>query len=155
MRRSVALAPLSRDHQHALDAALRLRRADRGTVVEAIGHFQRFFAREGRRHFAIEEQLLLPAMPADDAEWARCVARVRADHEAIRAGATALADPHVAEDVVAGARALGERLSAHVRFEERAVFDILERRLTAAELERLGQAVAAAEGQSGAPPPRR
>jgi hypothetical protein len=129
MKRSAALAPLSRDHQHALDAALRLRRADRETASEAIGHFQRFFAREGRRHFAIEEQLLLPALPADDAEWAPCVARVRDDHEAIRAGATAL--------------------------EERAVFEMLERRLTASELERLGNRVADAEGQRGAPPPQR
>jgi hemerythrin-like domain-containing protein len=146
MRRSAALAPLSRDHQHALDAALRLRRADPETVIEAIAHFQRFFAREGRRHFVIEEQLLLPALPADDAEWAPCVARVRDDHEAIRADAIAFADPYEADDVVGNAQALGERLSAHVRFEERAVFEILERRLTESELERLGQAVAEAEG---------
>ena len=91
MKRSAALAPLSRDHQHALDAALRLRRADARTVGEAIERFQRFFATEGRRHFDIEERLLLPALPADDPEWAPGVARVRADHDAIRAAADMLA----------------------------------------------------------------
>jgi hemerythrin-like domain-containing protein len=149
MKRSAALAPLSRDHQHALDAALRLRRADPDTVVDAIAHFHRFFDRDGRRHFAIEEQLLLSALPADDPEWAPCVARVRDDHNAIRAGAGALADPREAHDPVAAARALGERLSAHVRFEERTVFEMLEHRLAAPELARLGEAVAEAEQQGG------
>ena len=149
MKRSAALAPLSRDHQHALDAALRLRRADPETVIEAIEHFHRFFDREGRRHFAIEEQLLFPALPADDPEWAPCIARVRDDHATIRAYATALADPRDADDPVAGARALGERLAAHVRLEERTVFEILEHRLTAPVLERLGQAIADAERRSG------
>jgi hypothetical protein len=75
------------------------------------------------------------------------VARVRDDHESIRVDATALADPHEPDDAVASARALGERLAAHVRFEERVAFEILERRLTATELERLGHSVAEAEGQ--------
>jgi hemerythrin-like domain-containing protein len=151
MKRSNALAPLSRDHQHALDAALRLRRADRGTVMDAIAHFRRFFDREGRRHFAIEEQLLLPALPADDPEWAPCIARVREDHEAIRAAAAGLADPGAATDPVTDARALGERLAAHVRLEERVVFELLERRLSESALERLGAAVSAADREGGPP----
>jgi hypothetical protein len=153
MKRSAALAPLSRDHQHALDAALRLRRAGPETVAEAIARFLRFFDEEGRRHFAIEEELLLPALPAGDPDWAPCVDRVREDHEAIRAAAAELAGPGAAGDPVERARALGERLTAHVRFEERAAFEILERRLAPPDLERLGQAVAAAEGR-GDPHPR-
>jgi len=142
MKRSPELAPLSRDHQHALDAALRLHRADAETVAEAITRFQRFFAQEGRRHFAIEEELLLPALPADDAEWAPCIARIRDDHDAIRADAVALADRDDAQTAVPRARALGERLAAHVRFEERVAFEVLERRLSPRELARLGQTVA-------------
>ena len=152
MQRSEALAPLSRDHQHALDAALRLRRADPATAGEAIAHFRRFFETEGRRHFAIEERVLLPALPADDPEWAPGVARVRDDHAAIRAEADALGDQAVTGEVagaVAVARALGERLAAHVRFEERVLFAVLERRLAAAELARLGEAVARAEARTG------
>jgi hypothetical protein len=138
VKRSAALTPLSHDHQHALDAALRLRRADEATLDAAIAGFQEFFEREGRRHFAIEEELVLPALPADDPEWAAGVERVRDDHAAIRAAAGALGD-------AADARALGERLNDHVRFEERTLFPLIERRLAGAELERLGAAIAVAE----------
>ena len=148
MKRSSALAPLSRDHQHALDAALRLRRAAPDTAADALAHFARFFEREGRRHFAIEERLLLPALPGDDPEWSPCAARVRDDNDAIGDAAAALAAGEPG-DPVTTARALGERLDAHVRFEERVVFGVLERRLAAAQLERLGAAVAAAERPDG------
>ena len=152
MKRSAALAPLSRDHQHALDAALRLRRASPDSVSEAVAHFQRFFEREGRRHFEIEERLLLPALPAGDEEWARCVRRVRADHDAIRAAAAALGSDRSSAADVAAARSLGARLADHVRFEARVLFEMLERRLAAPELDRLGAAVAAAERDGDATP---
>jgi hemerythrin-like domain-containing protein len=151
MKRSAALAPLSRDHQHALEAALRLRRADPESVGDAIAHFHRFFDREGRWHFAIEERLLLPALPSDDPDWARCVARVRDDHDAIRASASALAGAdREARRSVGAARDLGERLTAHVRFEERTVFEMLESRLSPPDLARLGDAVAEAEAEAEA-----
>lgn len=143
MKRSAALAPLSRDHQHALDAALRLRRADTAGVREAVAHFTRFIEDEGRRHFEIEERLLLPALPADDPEWAAAVRRIREDHAAIRAAATAPSGFSVSD-----AQALGRRLTEHVRFEERVAFEILERRLDPDELDRLGRAVEAADDAS-------
>jgi hypothetical protein len=125
MKRSPELTPLSHDHQHALDAALRLRRAEHHTVADAIAYFARFFEREGRPHFAIEESLILPALPADDPEWAPGVQRVRDEHETIRARAGALAEQRTAEEALGAARALGERLAAHVRFEERELFPTL------------------------------
>lgn len=97
---------------------------------------------EGRRHFQIEEQLILPALPADDPEWAPGRQRVLDDHEAIRLQAAELAG---ARDRVAAARTLGERLHAHVRFEERTLFETLERRLPAQQLDRPGSLVADAE----------
>ena len=138
MKRSAALAPLSRDHHHALEVALRLRRAEPETVAAANEHFRAFFDAAGRRHFEIEERLILPALPTTDPDWAAGVERVLEDHAAIRAQADAL---HDAPDPVAAARDLGERLHAHVRFEERTLFELLERRLAPEELERLGDAV--------------
>lgn len=143
MKRSEALAPLSRDHQHALYAALRLRRAHEATLRDAVEQFLRFFETEGRRHFEIEEQLLVPALPADDGEWSAGVARVLDDHEAIRAGAEELRTRASMKSAVA----LGERLNDHVRFEERELFPLLERRLDDDALAALGEAVAAAEAQ--------
>ena len=140
MKRSAALTPLSHDHQHALDAALRLRRADDESLADAVGRFEHFFATEGSRHFEIEERLLLPALPDDDPEWAPAVARVLDDHAAIRLASRRLGS-------VDDARALGERLNEHVRFEERVLFEIAERRLGTAELAALGEAIAAAEAE--------
>ena len=138
MKRSDALAPLSRDHHKALFVALQLRRAEAETVAEAAERFEAFLADQGRLHFSIEEALLLPALPASDPEWGRGCARVLADHERLRAGVPDGAD-------VESVRAMGELLADHVRFEERELFEILERRLDPAELERLGRAVAEAE----------
>lgn len=155
MKRSAALAPLLRDHQHALDAALRLRRADEGTVDEALHHFGDFFDREGRRHFAIEERLVLPSLSHGDVEWSEAVRRVRADHDAIRAAAGEPAGSSRPSEAVRFARALGDRLAEHVRFEERVLFEILERRLTDDALDELGRAIEAAERADGERSPQR
>jgi Hemerythrin HHE cation binding domain len=141
MKRSAALAPLSRDHQHALYAALRLRRAEATTLADAVAHFRRFFADEGSKHFEIEEALLLPALPRDDEEWSPGVTRVLEDHRAIRHAAAALETTPTVEM----ANELGERLNAHIRFEERSLFRLLERRLSPEDLQHLGEAIADAE----------
>jgi hemerythrin-like domain-containing protein len=146
VQRSAALAPLSRDHHLALTAALRLRRADADTVGAAIKRFRSFFETTGEQHLDTEEEVILPAIPADDLEWATGVERVLDDHAVIRARAAAL---DRAPSRVVAARALGERLQAHVRFEERVLFEMLERRLTPSELERLGAAVTHAELAAG------
>jgi len=70
VKRSPELAPLSRDHHIALEAALRLRRADAGTVAAAVARFADFWRGAGEQHFRIEEEILLPAVPAADADWA-------------------------------------------------------------------------------------
>jgi hypothetical protein len=139
MRRSDALAPLSRDHHVALEAALRLRRATPEDVGPATARFNAFWIHHGRRHFEIEEALILPALPPGDAEWDAATARVRVDHADIAARARSL-EPG---DVDA-ARELGERLHAHVRFEERVLFALLERRADPDALAALGEAVASA-----------
>jgi hemerythrin-like domain-containing protein len=140
VKRSEALAPLSRDHHVALEAALRLRRATAEDVDAAVARFAAFWSSAGARHFEIEEQLILPALPEDDSEWAAAVAWVRAEHAEIRARAGALE-----RDDVDAARALGELLAGHVRYEERVLFAQLERTLDDERLAALGAAVEAAE----------
>jgi hypothetical protein len=142
MKRSPALTLLSRDHHHALEAALRLRRARADDLDAAVARLEKFWEPRGRRHFEIEEALILPAVPESDAEWRESCARVLEEHEAIRTGAAALS----AEPDVEAAHALGALLANHVRFEERQLFVLLEERLAEDELMRLGEAVEAAHG---------
>jgi hemerythrin-like domain-containing protein len=139
VQRSEALAPLSRDHHQALETALRLRRADDDSLDAALARLSSFWASVGRRHFEIEEELLLPAL--SDERWATMAERVRSEHADIRSRAAALER----EATVEAARELGERLNAHVRFEERELFAHLEASLDPTELERLGHAVEEAE----------
>jgi hemerythrin HHE cation binding domain-containing protein len=146
MKRSAALAPLSRDHQHALDAALRLRRATAADTQAAVKHFLAFWTAEGTRHFEIEEDHLLGALPRDG-DWADAVDRVERDHADIRAMAAELAAGPAAE-ATGLAHRLGARLHDHVRFEERELFRLLEERLAEDELRRLGARVVAAEAAS-------
>jgi hypothetical protein len=148
VKRSDALAPLSRDHHHALDAALRLRRADEAGVDDAVAHFGSFWRDHGLAHFEIEERLILPALPANDPDWAAGIERVRREHAAVRQQAAELL---AGRPEVERARALGELLNGHVRFEERHLFALLEARLGAGELTALGAAVAAAELSAHSP----
>jgi hemerythrin-like domain-containing protein len=149
MQRSSELASLSREHHVALEVALRLRRAtphDAQAVREAMLGFWR---EEGRAHFRLEEELVLPAfaryVPSDDPD----VVRVLTEHVDIRrriadleAGAPADTD---------GLKVLGELLNAHVRHEERTLFPRIEAALDGEELGALGAALNAA-GEDHQPP---
>ena len=136
MRRSAELAPLSRDHQHALAVALAMRRG----ADDAGARFADFLESEGRRHFAIEEDLVLPALaPGPDGEREEVV-RVLLDHVALRRAGDAL---ERGEEI--DLEAVGRRLDGHVRFEERVLFPLVEDVLGAERLAALGAAIAARE----------
>lgn len=142
MKRSVALAPLSRDHHEALFAALTLKRATKPADGE---RFLEFWRAHGRRHFQVEEEVLLPGWSdlAGDPD-PQPVARVATEHLAIRVGARrAAAGALGAEELVA----LGELLERHVRFEERELFPLIEGSLAAEPLAALGAEVERAERQ--------
>ncbi|HSD78051.1 MAG TPA: hemerythrin domain-containing protein [Solirubrobacteraceae bacterium] len=153
MRRSDSLAPLSRDHHQALVAAQRLRRATPEDAAACAAAFLRFWDDHGRRHFVIEEELLLPELaPRDGAERAEVV-RTLVEHNDVRRRALALRRGG-AGAAPAALHALGELLAAHVRFEERELFALLEEELDAGALARLGEAVAvaaAAHAPTGSP----
>ena len=144
MKRSPELAPLSRDHHVALEVALRLRRSEPGTVAAAVERFGEFWHPRGARHFEVEEEVLLPALPADDPAWSEATARVRREHDDIRSRAEDLLKEGASGSADA-ARELGERLHDHVRYEERRLFVLLEERLRGEELAALGRAIDAAE----------
>ncbi len=139
MKRSDQLAPLSRDHHQALFVAMQLKRGAAG----AEGSFLDFLDGHGREHFRIEEEIVLPAWLAGDADAdAALAARVSAEHAEILDAAQGLREGLSSAD---GLIELGELLERHVRFEERELFPLVESGLTRDQLTALGAEVAAAE----------
>lgn len=143
MRRSEALASLSRDHHQALVVALILRRATPETAAAARDRFLSFWAAEGELHFRLEETALLPAYAAHGDPYHPLVLALLGDHVAIRQRAAALANgPGAPLDAL---HDLGERLDAHVRREERELFPLIEAAMPGDELAALAAALSEAE----------
>jgi iron-sulfur cluster repair protein YtfE (RIC family) len=124
MKRSDALVPLSRDHHQGLVAAQRLRRATAETAPAAREGFLEFWDREGREHFRIEEDVLLPAYARYGSPEHEAVVRVLVDHVDLRRQAADLAA--YPQTAVADLHELGDRLAAHIRHEERVLFPHIE-----------------------------
>ena len=105
---------------------------DEGRADDAARQLADRFERELEPHFRVEETLLLPALRAvgEDA----LVERTAADHAFLRA--VALAAKAGRSD---GLVAFAERLTDHVRFEERELFPCCEARLPAAVLDAVAQ----------------
>ncbi|HVW17432.1 MAG TPA: hemerythrin domain-containing protein [Solirubrobacteraceae bacterium] len=148
MKRSAALASLSRDHHQALVVAQRLRRADAAGAADARERFLDYWREHGRRHFRLEEEVLLPGYAAHGDAHDPLVLRVLGEHVEIRHRADRIAARPVsgADDL----HDLGERLAAHVRLEERELFPLIERAMPADELLALARALERAEDE---PPP--
>jgi hemerythrin-like domain-containing protein len=151
MKRSAALAPLSRDHHHALVVAARLRRATPETAADATDAFLEYWERDGRQHFREEEEILLPAYAEHASPHRALVARVLVEHVQIRALANTL---HRSDELeLSSLQELGVQLADHVRLEERELFPIIEKALPAAALERVLRLLVPPLDTSGDLPP--
>lgn len=130
MKRHAALRKLSSDHHHALVLAKRAETAsgDDAGIAEFWHEVQRSFREQLEPHFCEEEAHLLPAL-AQAGENA-LVERTLAEHAAMR---RLIAAKPSTETLAAFA----ELLHAHVRFEERELFEAAQRRLSEAALAQL------------------
>lgn len=140
MKRAQALQPLSREHLGALLAAKKLREAD--DVDAAARDFLAFWEKDGRRHFRIEEEVLLPGWAAHGELDRDGILRMLEEHLAIRSEALRL---EAGELTIEQVHAFGGLLHDHVRFEERELFPAAEAALDVAALEGLEAAIEAAE----------
>ena len=123
-RRSAALAPLSREHHHALKHAMELKRARQDTSGSTWRRFIEFWEREGNSHFVEEETELLPAYARVADASHPAVIRTLLEHVLIRARVAAIGDqPEPRADQL---RELGTWLELHVRHEERVLFPLIE-----------------------------
>lgn len=127
MRRHQQLQDLSREHHGALQLALRARRAARSgeaaQIAASAAACVEAFSVELDPHFVIEENELLPAL-AQQGEH-DLVRRTLAEHEQLRGLVLRLAQPDATT-----LRSFAELLNAHVRFEERELFEVAQRHLS-------------------------
>jgi len=140
VKRSAALTPLSREHQHALALALALTRA---TDDDAAGLSRRaaaFWQDESGPHFEQEETVLLPVLARHAGDDDTDISRVQAEHADLRGRFARLA---ASAGRPADLHELGRRLTDHVRFEERELFPRIESLLGEEELARVGRLLSA------------
>jgi hypothetical protein len=133
LKRIPELRDLSDDHHTSLVLARRCKRAARDASLDALwDHVMEAFRSHLEPHFGIEEQHLLPALEAIGE--AGLADRIRKEHAELRALREA-----PARDTETLVR-FGRLLEAHVRFEERQVFEPTQGRLPAASLGALASA---------------
>ena len=137
MPRHHALVPLSHDHHHGLVVARRLRRAaSEDERCRAAEDFVRFIDGEGGAHFREEEEQLFPLVVASLEETPDLVERATLDHIHLRTAAVRLRHTQGSPDAEV-LRALGNRLDAHIRLEERNLFPLAEQVVAESELQSL------------------
>ena len=170
MKRHPSLIPLSHDHHDTLVVAQGLIRGrptaprsdwptDRRAQADRLAAF---FESALRPHFAAEEAEVFPLAERLLPDHADLVKALRKDHDDLRAEILALparSDP----DLAVRLPALGARLEAHVRSEERMLFEAVQKAASPAELKRLGarltqerrRTVACMTPEPDAAPPKR
>lgn len=136
MKRAPELRALSEDHHHGLVLArkAKLAGADEGSAVDAAwAEVEARFEEALEPHFRIEETLLAPPLAA--AGERALVERLLAEHAVLRA-CVAPGAPRTALALVR----FGDLLEAHIRFEERELFETAQTRLDAATLRAIAEA---------------
>ena len=137
MLRDQNLIPLSRQHQHALALCVRLDRAIQAGEVDLDAwqtEMQQIFEQEIGIHFAAEEKELFPAA-ARFAELQPVVTELLTEHTVLR-DLFACAALRALDS--ASLKNFAGKLSAHIRKEERQLFEGMQRVLTADDLAILG-----------------
>ncbi len=139
-RRHDSLIPLTHDHHHALAQMRNLRMAAGGEakdVLQQSKEFLAFFREDTLNHFREEEEIVFP-LAIGDQRASKLVSRAVTEHIQIHALVAQLAI-EVGEGRVRGSTALGlaEALEAHIRFEEREIFPLLEEVVSDAQLRRM------------------
>lgn len=137
MLRDENLVPLSHQHQHALAVCVRLDRALQagGVDLEAWqAELQQIFDGEIGVHFAAEEKDLFP-VAANFPELRNLVQELAAEHVVLR-GFFSRASARELDSTALGV--LAEKLSGHIRKEERQLFETMQKLMTSDELAVLG-----------------
>jgi iron-sulfur cluster repair protein YtfE (RIC family) len=150
IRRHPTLAPLSRDHHLALQLARGLiaggsphLRAQLPSDPRAlVAHVRNVFADEIEPHFEVEERCVMPAVNGRNAELDAVCAEIKAEHDTMRALVTELGGPELTTaEIDERLDRLGRLLEAHVRKEERSLYEGVQETLDEHELLQLAPSV--------------
>jgi len=143
MLRDKSLIPLSHQHQRALALCVRIDRAEPIPVADLQAwqmEIEQHFAQEIEVHFSAEEQVLFPAarqLP----ELIPLVQDLIADHAALRESFSQAKARSMSPETLL---AFAQHLSAHIRKEERQLFERLQQLMSSEELTDLGAQLEAA-----------
>jgi hemerythrin-like domain-containing protein len=140
MLRDQSLVPLSRQHQHALALCVRIDRASKaGDLQPEAWHAEiaGIFEREISHHFEAEEKEVFPVCAAFP-ELRSLATELLAEHTELRAFFAQAIDRKLER---ASLISFAEKLSMHIRKEERELFEGLQRHATAMQLADLGDLI--------------
>jgi hemerythrin-like domain-containing protein len=144
MLRDKNLIPLSRQHQHALALCVRLDRSGQVDAGAWQAEIQQIFEQEIAVHFEAEERELFPAA-ASRPELRSLVEELLDEHVALRQVFACAATRQLTSDDL---RSFAAKLSAHIRKEERDLFERMQKLLSIEELAAVGKALEAALANS-------
>jgi hemerythrin-like domain-containing protein len=140
MLRNKNLIPLSRQHQHALALCVRIDRALQAGDVELepwLAELQHIYEQEIGAHFAAEEKEIFPKA-AQFAALQPIVDELLLDHAVLREYFVKAATRAMTAEEL---KAIGEKLAAHIRKEERQLFEGMQKEITPQELLQIGAAL--------------
>jgi hemerythrin-like domain-containing protein len=147
MLRNKNLIPLSHQHQHALALCVRIERASPVTDADLVAwqaEIEQLCRTEIEIHFAAEEQIIFP-VARELTGLSSFVDELLVDHAALRQ------DFMLAESRAMSASDLlsfSQRLAAHIRKEERQLFERMQQLMNTEELDNLGIRLARALKES-------
>jgi iron-sulfur cluster repair protein YtfE (RIC family) len=133
IRRSAALAPLSRDHHDGLLLAWKIRQGIKHHVplLRIAAYCQWFLQHHLLQHFEQEERVLVPFLGMGS----ELSSRIIEEHRAIKTTITGLVEkpePQILEQ-------LASLVTEHIRFEERTLFNEVEKLATPQQLAQMGK----------------
>jgi len=138
MLRDKNLIPLSRQHQHVLALCVRVDRAipiADADLAAWQAEIAQIFQSEISIHFVAEETVVFPAARRRG-ELIPLLDELLADHTALR---KSFAQAEAGTMSAAELSAFGQRMSSHIRKEERQLFERMQELMTPEELALLGQ----------------
>jgi hemerythrin-like domain-containing protein len=137
MLRDKSLIPLSHQHQRALALCVRIDRAQPIPVADLDvwqSEIEQHFEQEIKVHFSAEEQVLFPAA-RQFPKLISLVEELIADHTALRESFSQAKARSMSGKTLP---AFAEHLSAHIRKEERQLFEQVQQLMSTKELTELG-----------------